>query len=499
MNRNIFDNNYRGYFLSGSVLSETNQNTFIVMPENSAYGLYLEASTAYDVKENIFTKDDADLYVTAGMVINNSGTGDNLIYKNSFSLLNEGSIAMKVNGSSGPDHGLVLKCGDYQTSWIDMAVVTQGGVTGSIHPDQGGCLGFGETDYLTAPANNLFTDPEDITTHGQIFTSSGVSSIDYWFFKDDLADAAPFIRPAEYSTSITPSSCDDVTYDEEDRDDYCPTAFGSGGGRMANPDYTNLILEKSKGNQEDLFRETDDSLEENENEWLDNIMLHDQLRYFIANEMQDSIIYLLDGDESPIGLSVLSALAADSGDFTIANTFLTGLETEDAQQQGYSAELLAIALQLKEDSLTWMELDSMQLNVVTELAEYDTRIGIQAKHLLSLIYDFEYHEIMPVIDAEHEEIIRAIQQITNSGDEIISIYPNPVEKYGIVSVFIKDETESNQLLISDMHGRIIKEYDLKTGMNYFEISNTVLEPGVYLGYLSNHVRGNISKQFIIIQ
>lgn len=72
-------------------LSETNQNTFIIRAANSSYGLYLDGCTAYDVQENIFTKDEADLFVTLGMIINNSGTGDNLVYKNSFPTSRKGA------------------------------------------------------------------------------------------------------------------------------------------------------------------------------------------------------------------------------------------------------------------------------------------------------------------------------------------------------------------------------------------------------------------------
>lgn len=98
-----------------------------------------------------------------------------------------------------------------------------------------------------------------------------------------------------------------------------------------------------------------------ENTWIENIMLQTQLRYYIKNEMMDSITFILEGDESPLAASLLSALAASQDDFTTAEAFASNLDGELSEAQGYSAILQTIGLQLLQDSLTWIDLDSLQI------------------------------------------------------------------------------------------------------------------------------------------
>jgi hypothetical protein len=509
VNKNIFDNNLKGYYLEDALLSETTQNTFTVRAANSAYGLYLNECTAYSVDENTFTKDEEDLYVTIGMIACNSGTEDNIVYRNTFSNLKEGSIALGGNGGSGPDHGLVFKCGDYSTSWVDIAVVDKGSTTGSVNPDQGDCLGITEEDYLTAPANNLFTDPSNVTSEGQFFTSNDVADILYVFFEDDDEDAAPFARPKEYSDAVDPypvgainnNGCEDAEFDIEDwATEYCPTNFSSGGGggeRISNPDYVRTILKHNNNGNVNQYRE-EDSLETSEFTWQDNIMLHAQLRYLIVNDMIDSIQYLLEGDNRPVAKALLAGISADSSDFFNAKNYIELLDSELAINQGYSPELLSISLDLQKDTLSWMDIDSTQRSILETLAIQDTHTGIKAQHILCFLNGTKYTELIPVIDPEQEEIARTVQQMVETKSNTIEIYPNPVKNYGIIRINLEIANEY-EFMISDLTGKIIKKYNLHDGMNYIETGNEILYPGVYVCYLKGLQSGNLSKQFIVIQ
>jgi len=506
---NVFDNNFRGYYLAGSELSETTQNTFYLRAANTSYGLYLNECDAYGVEENIFTKDEADLNVTIGMIIKDGGIGDNVVYKNSFSNIKEGSIAFGENGDS--DEGLVFKCGDYATSWIDIGVVsyTEGATThtGTVNPDQGECLGVLTGGYLLAPANNLFTDPTNVTSEGQFFTSNDVDDILYVFFEDDDEDATPFARPKEYSSSVElyppgtdDDGCGDEEFDEENwATDYCPTNFGSGGGgRMANPGYSGLLTSAKNKDVTASMRE-EDSLSAEGYTWAENTMLHTQLRYYVTNGMNDSIIDLLEGVETPLASFLQSGIEAGNDDFEAAELYLAELENETATEHGYNAELLQISLQLQQDTLSWSDMDSSQMATIRTLAIENDHAGVMAQHILCHLNGTQYREPIPVIDPEQEEIVRTVQAMQTGKGEGINIYPNPVSGYGIIQVNLDDDGSGGmKLYIADITGIVVYTYSLHAGMNYIEVNNQVLNPGVYIAYVKS-AAGDLNKQFIVVE
>ena len=58
---------------------------------------------------------------------------------------------------------------------------------------------------------------------------------------------------------------------------------------------------------------------------------------------------------------------------------------------------------------------------------------------------------------------------------------------------------NTKFIISDISGRKVKEYALTNEINYIEIRNTIIQPGVYIGIIINNSNKTISKQFIVIQ
>ena len=110
-----------------------------------------------------------------------------------------------------------------------------------------------------------------------------------------------------------------------------------------------------------------------------------------------------------------------------------------------------------------------------------------------------YHEIIPIIDEEQEEIAKVIQKMKPSELNAIDIYPNPVSKYGVIQINLNKENNNSKLIIANLTGEVLKEYDLKNGKNYIEINNTILHQGVYIAYITNLTLGKVNKQFIVIQ
>ena len=56
-----------------------------------------------------------------------------------------------------------------------------------------------------------------------------------------------------------------------------------------------------------------------------------------------------------------------------------------------------------------------------------------------------------------------------------------------------------KLVISDLTGKIISEFSLLEGVNYIEISNQLLHPGVYICHVNSNQLTGLNKQFIVIE
>lgn len=132
------------------------------------------------------------------------------------------------------------------------------------------------------------------------------------------------------------------------------------------------------------------------------------------------------------------------------------------------------------------------------LSEIDSRIGIQAQHILHQINGTSYREIIPVIDEEQEEIARTVQRM-EVPTETITIYPNPVANYSIITVILENASTNSKLIISNVTGNQILSYELGTGANYIEINNSNLTQGIYIAYVQNNKSQTITSKFIVIQ
>ncbi|MGE5316411.1 MAG: C1 family peptidase [Chloroflexota bacterium] len=130
-----FENNAKGIYLSGLTSPQVTRNTINIPPLNSgwiplegftAYGLYLDASTAYKVEANDFIcntyTDQIPVYIkTCGAYIRNSGPNANELYLNTFTNLNCAVAAFGVN-RNGINEGLQIKCNTFENCGTDIGV-----------------------------------------------------------------------------------------------------------------------------------------------------------------------------------------------------------------------------------------------------------------------------------------------------------------------------------------------------------------------------------------
>ncbi len=175
-----FNSNRTGCYLSAETFASIIRNTFGVTridgskPDGHC-GLYLDACTGYQVEENEFFSSFINIGggtingESFGIVVNNSGPEDNLIYNNHFHNCNYSINAQKQNRNQDGSTGLQIKCNLFEHNYQDITVTYSGtrAENYGIAEHQGSAA-----TEVTAPAGNRFShtdtwDYSDFNNEGQ--------------------------------------------------------------------------------------------------------------------------------------------------------------------------------------------------------------------------------------------------------------------------------------------------------------------------------------------
>lgn len=160
--QNEFINNTVGVVVLGTQLEKINKNNFKVAAhgDNQTAGIYLLKSSGYQVQENVITSVNTVPLasdIAFGIVVNNSGTQPNLIYKNTFDKLFIGGQSEGTNAnitSNGISTGLLWKCNTFNNPVFthDLTVIN-----GSIDFNQGNTFPSNAITAQQRAANNSFS------------------------------------------------------------------------------------------------------------------------------------------------------------------------------------------------------------------------------------------------------------------------------------------------------------------------------------------------------
>ncbi|MFO7614768.1 MAG: S8 family serine peptidase [Bacteroidales bacterium] len=198
------------YFYSPTV------DTSVLFPPG---GLYLDHCNMYTVEENVFTASPVGMpgKVKVGIAVNSSGPHPNEIYKNDFSYLTYGILAMNQNKRDSV--GLCIKCNNFANCVNDISVVVEGMISGYGIAGHQGSL---ENDPA-APAGNVFTS--DYAQHEfDLFNDDNADPFTYFHHDEDLNQDYN-VEPDYYSPSVSPV----LNSQEYNPEESCPSRQGGGG------------------------------------------------------------------------------------------------------------------------------------------------------------------------------------------------------------------------------------------------------------------------------
>lgn len=214
-----FINNLKGAYIgeNAGAIELLSNNFELAYPASAeCYGLYLDHCTGYHVEDN-------DMYCNLssqqgiGMYINNSGTEDNMIYRNYMTNLEYGIATLDINRRQ-QEGGLCVKCNTFTDNLSDLSVNLSGTL---ITLDHGIALHQGTMDPSDdAPAGNIFSDFQD---HEWDIYNEG-RNIHYVYHNRNTTPEK--VQPVLNSGNVTTEQNFSAHYS----DDACPSTIDLGGG-----------------------------------------------------------------------------------------------------------------------------------------------------------------------------------------------------------------------------------------------------------------------------
>ncbi|MCK9423841.1 MAG: C25 family cysteine peptidase [Bacteroidales bacterium] len=183
-----FLDNYNGLYLSGfngisyaEVISNKFRNS---LPNQWSYGMYLNECSGYHVENNEFF-DTTTTPVTIGLIVNNSGTLSNEIYRNVFHNLKHATLSQNVNRNYNPPlnlGGLCYKCNKFVKDDLTEPNIFDFSITYEGHYSNTTGIAKNQGTYLSgtsfAPVGNMF-QPTPASDHYDFYNEG--NPIDYYY------------------------------------------------------------------------------------------------------------------------------------------------------------------------------------------------------------------------------------------------------------------------------------------------------------------------------
>ncbi len=191
VNRARFRNNGTGVRINGNQFVTVTRNTFnlLTAPGNGSYicGLKLDNSTGYKVEGNRFIGMDSYVPgISRGIWVNNSNSGANRLYRNSFKGLHHGIYATGDNGGQ-TKYGLQLICNTF--NGVDRGIYVESGA--NISMNQGS---------PAESASNRFNNGT-----GFDIVNSGNTGINYYYYGAASSSNPHYPDPVSGLVSLTSS------------------------------------------------------------------------------------------------------------------------------------------------------------------------------------------------------------------------------------------------------------------------------------------------------
>lgn len=465
--RNKYINNIYGMYLTGQNFATVIRNDFEVFrskapnPTIETVGLYLNNSTGYKVEENTF-KEYNDPNVSGignsiGIVVNNSGEMDNVIYRNTFTNLNVGGQSQNINAPVLPStgwnsslHGLKWKCntftGNMQTA--DLLVTS-----GRIDYQQGYFFSpaVDPVQATKSPAGNKFSHSNN-NAENDIKVNSAAQQFQYIHHSDYVT------QPVKYTSSkVSPYMNYNIFYPVSLTSNSCPSTLSSEGmvgfqkqQIIAEIDSIDMLIAK----KEILLADSEQAVSQKDKNEEANTQKSISQRVILTNELG----FL----KSTRSYWIYEQIRTILSDTTVENKIEMIQKILNSENILLSAVTLPVA-KLPEEQLAKVDI---------------------LKHFLAPITEgFE----SPIIEKAESSLI----QITEDNDQTeivkyLSIYPNPTTTVASTTIAVQNISKEDASVYSveiydlSLYGKQWWKKDFLINEAPLSVPNNILKSGFYV-------------------
>lgn len=469
-NSEFYDNTGDAIYMHNAQAFTIDHN-YIRTADLGANGVYLNHSRFYSVKNNTFTESGAG-QTTTGMYAWQSLNGAHQVYRNNFSGMVTGIIAVENNsGVSNFIDGLRMNCNDFSQgpNLIDIAVVANGASTvmATVMTRQGKIY-FPWSN--TSVVRNQYGAP--CSNESKWFTDANSTKlVEHGCNADAITQPTP--QPACSRTVVNVvNSGISFNYATD-----CPPYPNNNSGPMT-PDNPNS---ETMGNLNTYLSALIAQGEDADRFELGATMAA-KLNCFVLDTSagsRDSLIAMLQtnpGGMPDTDLQLIFA-AMHNSDYETAGTLADGL---DSGREDWRELLQALIVMYQEpDKLFSLNRNTTYKSMIEDYAAHPARDGSSlAQALLFFVQDVPYSEPRPLPAGIAER--KAQQQSSASVDvvEQVKLYPNPANNNVYIS-YVSPENRTIRLEIRDLLGRIIYTNFIRSGMEH-DVPLSSYSSGVYL-------------------
>jgi hypothetical protein len=459
IDNSIFENNSEGVNIEGIHNFRVTRNRFSYFDSRA---LYSECASGYRIEENLLHTISSGNKTQYGMIIKESGPGENVIYNNTFENVPWfGAIrAVGTNGTTSSVSGLQFICNTFVRNYNDIIARDSSDI---IRPNQGNEKEGADNTFGGAIHNNL-----EITS-GQ--------KINYY--------CSPGYEPQKYPSNVTvidnvdPNTC---------ASKLCNYGKGATNTSMQELlDYYiklqneyNVLLndfENGKSSEDIMIDILSNKMREVSDGAISSIMQDDILDFNMLKSWFETV-------NTPVSKYSLVEAHLQTNDYKLADAVLNGIpamfdfsDREFAEYNNY-IKFYELKKQLQLEEREWNELSEIEISFLQSIAEAKTgRASTMAKGILCFFYKICYKEnfdvpfedpsLNPKLKEINPEIIISDTKITATVEDVekievydtagrliqlikgkkqLDIFPLPSGTY-IVKIYTKDLNVSSYKFI----------------------------------------------------
>jgi len=428
---------------------------------NMSYsGLVSANSSGYRIEENDFFSTTGD---GIGIFMNNSGSAENRIYKNSFSNLNKGISVSGVNASRTGLTGLQFICNDFEKNKYDIYISSNT----TVHQNQGNS---------STGANNRFV-------------ATGSSSI----YSENLQAITYYHSPGSNQVPYNPIG--NITIIGTAISNPCASTFCLPDGGKDNPKSDANSIEQYKAMQAQ-YDQLLALLDENQELLPELLILSDAMRelsdHTISRILQDSILYLevlklwYEVVHTPVAKYCLAEVYASERKYEQAEailreipTLFSSSELELIEHVNYM-QFYNFKKEMILSGRNWTQLDEkeiLQLQIIAETTE--GRSSGMAKGVLCFFYDICYEDKIEKggTPPKNATSFKSGVIADNTSLYELSVYPNPAQSEMMV-VTGNSAIKIVQMEVYDLTGRKVHNQTLNQSSGTLRLNN--LDKGIYI-------------------